>query len=167
MRSRIHFDSGAYLDTDKIPLDGHITPHFTWEEYSNPSSGEEIACEIWPESLEHFKIVEEIRNAWCIRTGAKGVRCESGYRTKAFNAKVGGSQDSLHLHGCAADLQFGAVSDADWKWLIEQLTDLGKKYGTLIELGRYDWGCHIGSHSEVWSPYTKQAVYTYDKRTKK
>lgn len=167
MKTKIHFDSGGYLLTEKIPLEGHITPHFSWEEYANPSSGEEICCEIWPESLVHFKIVEELRNLWCAYKGVNGVRCESGYRTKAFNEKKDGSPDSLHLHGCAADLQFGSLSDPDWHWLIDKLTALGKKYGTLIELGRYDWGAHVGSHSEVWSPYTKQPVYTYDRRTKK
>ena len=168
MKTKIHFDSGAYLITEKIPLDGHITPHFSWDEYSNKRSGEDIISEIWPESLVHAKIAEDFRMAWYERKGV-GCNCTSWYRTKKFNARpdIQGHPKSMHLWGCATDLSIGSPSDADWKWIIDVVTKLGKKYNTIMELGRYDWGIHIGSHVEVWNPYTTDPVYIYDKRTKK
>lgn len=166
MKVKFHFDSGAYLVTEKIPLSGHITEHFTWEECANPSSGEDIILEIWPETLIHAQLREDFRNDWYARKGV-GCVCNSNFRTKKYNQSVGGNVKSLHLWGCASDLLIGAPNDEDWKWCVDEVGKLGAKYGTQIELGRYDWGIHIGTHIEVWNKYTNQLVYTFDKRTKK
>ena len=170
MKTKIHFDSGAWLSTEKIPLDGHITPHISWREYANPSSSAEYQCEIWPESLIHAKISEEIRNGWVKHKGIpeeEGVVINSMFRTEEFNSRpdVGGDPKSLHLHGCASDFLFGYLSDADWQWLVNFVKELQKKYNTQMELGRYDWGAHAGSFIERWNPYTTVAVYLFDRRT--
>ena len=166
VKTKVHWDSGDCSILKNIPSDGHITDHFTWDEYSNPSSKEDIIAEVWPESLIHAKIIEEFRMKWY---GRKGVGCSasSWYRTQAFNKAVGGVDNSLHRWGCATDLTIGCPSDEDWKWCIDVVTELGKKYNTRIEIGRYDWGTHIGSHIEVFNPYTTVPVYVFDKRTKK
>lgn len=172
MKTKIHFDSGAWLSTEKIPLTGHITPHISWDEYANKSSSAEYQCEVWPESLRHAKIAEEVRNRWVAYKGIPektGVVISSMFRTEEFNARpeVGGDPKSLHLHGCATDFLFGSLSDSDWQWLVKLANSLADKYATQIELGRYDWGAHIGSHIEVWNPYTSLKVYLFDRRTKK
>lgn len=164
-KTKLHYDSGAYSILKNIPLDGHITPHFTWDEYSNKRSGEDIISEIWPESLIHAKMYEELRMRWYERKKT-GLPCSSWFRTKKFNESVHGSVKSMHLWGCASDSEVGPVSDIDWQWLIEQAKDLGRKYNTIVELGRYDWGFHFGSHVEVWNPYTTDPIYIFDKRTK-
>lgn len=166
VKTKVHWDSGDCSILKNIPFDGHITNHFTWEEYSNPSSGEDIIAEVWPESLIHAKIVEEFRMAWYEKKHV-GCPCSSWYRTKKYNEAVDGIAKSLHRWGCASDLLIGSPNDEDWKLCINIVTELGKKYNTQIELGRYDWGIHLGSHIEVWNPYTDVPVYLFDNRTKK
>ena len=166
VKTKIHWDSGDYSVLKNIPFDGHITEHFSWEEYSNPSSGEDIIAEIWPESLIHAKIIEEFRMHYYQKRGV-GCEANSWYRTPTFNKKVGGVDNSLHLWGCATDLLIGCPSNDEWQWCIDTVRELGKKYNTQIEIGIYDWGIHIGSHIEVWNPYTTVPVYIFDKRTKK
>lgn len=165
VKTKFHYDSGDCSILKNIPLDGHITDHFTWDEYSNKSSGEDIISEVWPESLIHAKIAEAFRMAWYERKGV-GSTCSSWYRTKDFNEKVGGHPKSMHLWGCATDLTIGCPDDLDWNFIIDVVKKLGQKYNTIMELGRYDWGIHIGSHVEVWNPYTTDPIYIYDKRTK-
>lgn len=165
VKTKVHWDSGDCSILKNIPFDGHITKHFTWEEYSNPSSGEDIIAEVWPESLIHARIIEDFRNDY-YEKNHKGCVANSWYRTEKFNARpdVNGAKKSLHLWGCATDLLVGPPTDAEWKWYIDEVTKLGKKYDTQIELGRYDWGIHIGSHIEVWNPYTDLPVYLFDYR---
>lgn len=170
MKTKIHFDSGAYLITEKIPLTGHIEPHISWDEYANKSSSEEIQCEVWPESLIHAKLSEEVRNEWVRYKGipeTQGVVIGSMYRTPKYNAEVGGIDKSLHKWGCATDFHFGSLNDTDWQWQVALAQKLADKYSTRIELGRYDWGAHWGSHIEVWNPYTTLSVYLFDERSKK
>lgn len=167
MKTKFHYDSGARLITSKLPKGGHITDHFTWGEISNPSSGEDIILEVWPETLIHARIREDFRNDWCGAKGVPGIVCSSNYRTKAFNAKVGGIEKSLHLWGCASDLQIGALSSEDMTWIKAECRTLAEKYNTQIELGWYDWGIHLGSHLEVFNPYTKEKVYIFDERSNK
>lgn len=169
MKTKIHFDSGAWLETEKIPLDGHMTDHISWNEYANPSSKDEYQCEMWPESFMHAKLTEDIRNEWVKYKGIsekQGVVINSMFRTKNYNSEVGGIEKSLHLWGCASDFLFGYLNDTDWQWLVSLIEELQKKYNTQIELGRYDWGAHVGSHIEVWNPYTTLNVYLFDERTR-
>lgn len=172
MKTKIHFDSGAWLGTEKIPLTGKLTAHISWDEYANKSSSAEYQCEIWPESLEHAKLSEEVRNAWVAFKGIpekQGVIINSMFRTEEFNSRpeIGGIPKSLHLWGCATDFLFGPINDSDWQWMVSLAQKLAEKYHTQIELGRYDWGAHWGSHIEIWNPYTTLTVYLFDERAKK
>lgn len=52
--------------------------------------------------------LEELR-AWL---GSKPITVVSGYRTPAYNRKIGGAKGSLHMQGLAADIKVKGVSPA-------------------------------------------------------
>ena len=60
----------------------------------------------------------------------------SGYRCPAHNAAVYGAAGSLHLTGAAADLHYRDP---------HKLETVALKYVKDGEVGRYSWGCHVGS----------------------
>ena len=69
------------------------------------------------------------------------LRVNSGYRCPEYNKKVGGSSQSLHLEGMAADLACEAVSAEEVADIIEGLVEQ-----SLIPnggLGRYNTFTHV------------------------
>lgn len=68
----------------------------------------------------------------------KGITINSAYRTPAHNKKVGGVDDSQHVHGCAADLKTASGFTPDKMASIarEIMPDWGG-------VGIYDWGIHV------------------------
>jgi uncharacterized protein YcbK (DUF882 family) len=52
----------------------------------------------------------------------KGVKVNSGFRNKEVNTKVGGSQNSDHTRGQAADIEITNVANYDLaKWIVDNL----------------------------------------------
>ena len=52
----------------------------------------------------------------------KPIKIKSGYRCPALNKAVGGSANSQHLLGEAADIEISGVDNADiWRWIDENL----------------------------------------------
>lgn len=64
----------------------------------------------------------------------------SAYRSLSHNKKVGGSPNSQHLLGKAADIQMPSHSPEQVKEFIEKLISEGKMQQGGI--GLYDWGVH-------------------------
>lgn len=60
----------------------------------------------------------------------------SGYRCPAHNAAVNGAAGSLHLTGAAADLHHRDPA---------KLESVALRHCKDGEVGRYTWGCHVGS----------------------
>lgn len=79
-----------------ILLKDQITAHFRLNEFANNEDGGVI--EVTPSFVQFVLMLEEFRG-WYNRP----VLITSGYRTKAFNKKVGGVSNSLHLKGLAVD----------------------------------------------------------------
>ena len=59
-------------------------------------------------SPELVEILQKIRNHF-----GKAVHINSGYRTPAYNKKVGGATYSQHLYGTAADIRINGVEPKD------------------------------------------------------
>lgn len=81
----------------------------------------------------------------------------SAYRSPSHNKKVGGSPNSQHLLGKAADIQMPSHRPEQVKKFIEKLIQDGKmKEGGI---GIYDWGVHydIRGHKARWD-YRKSLV---------
>jgi len=70
--------------------------YFKYQEFANTKDGNanETVYELIDKLDEFRKLV------------GRSIKITSGYRTPAFNASVGGSPNSEHIHGLAADLRF-------------------------------------------------------------
>ena len=77
-----------------------LSAHFTVREFACSDGSDEIRID--PNLV---KYLEKIRAHF-----GKPVRITSGYRSPAYNAKVGGAFHSYHLRGMAADIVISGVS---------------------------------------------------------
>lgn len=73
----------------------------------------------------------------------KPVKINDSYRQPAWNKKVGGTATSLHLKAQAADVAFKPMTELQWKHIRDFMTAEFRKYSTVGELIRYDWGFHV------------------------
>jgi hypothetical protein len=82
---------------------------------------------------------------------------DSGYRSAALNAKVGGAKLSAHLYGCAADVVSPTYSpDVLVRWVVEES---GLPFDQVIDehVGAARW-CHIGIVRPGFDTPRKQAM---------
>jgi hypothetical protein len=80
--------------------------------------------------VEH--LLDPVREAW-----GNPVRVNSGYRSSAVNAAVGGAKNSAHLYGYAADITVG--DPAGNQRLFRQIIDAGLEFDQLIDERNYTW----------------------------
>jgi uncharacterized protein YcbK (DUF882 family) len=71
----------------------------------------------------------------------KPIHINSGYRSPAHNARVGGAVNSMHLQGKAADITVRDISPAALATIIEKLITAGKMQ--IGGVGRYRGFVHI------------------------
>lgn len=93
-----------------------LSEHFTAAELASKDGAKELLI-----SLELLEVLEEIREHF-----NKPVIVNSGYRTPAWNTKVGGAGNSYHCKGMAADIRIKGVStDEIAKYTSEYMKDHG------------------------------------------
>lgn len=81
----------------------HLSPHFTVREFACSDGSDEIRID--PKLVDYL---EKIRAHF-----DKPVRITSGYRSPAYNAKVGGVKNSYHMKGMAADIVIDGVKSKE------------------------------------------------------
>ena len=64
--------------------------------------------------------LERIREEW-----GKPVQVISGYRTKSYNKRCGGSKNSQHLRAMAADIVIDGVHPSEISLRVQELIDAG------------------------------------------
>lgn len=129
-----------------------ITPNFNREEF-DCHDGTIVPPEYLPNVIELAKNLEVLRSYF-----GKPIQINSGYRTKAHNAKLKNSSPvSQHLYGKAADIVIQGISPEKVYQTIEKLIAQGKmKQGGL---GLYDTFVHYdirGSKSR-WNSSKKKS----------
>ncbi len=78
----------------------HVSPNFTWDEF-DCHSGERMPDEVQPNIRRLCKgVLEPLRARW-----AGPIIITSGWRSKEYNARVGGAKASRHMTGEAADIR--------------------------------------------------------------
>ena len=137
-------------------VDGKVTAHFSVEEMCNPSCSESTKLVLSPEAIEHAQMMEELR-VWY----NKPMTVNCWYRSKSWNAKVGGTAKSGHLYARATDIKFASLTDAQFQNFAKKWAQICKAHGKIGEIGRYSWGIHFGSAAEL---YGMTKFYTFDKR---
>ncbi|MGW3106182.1 D-Ala-D-Ala carboxypeptidase family metallohydrolase [Streptomyces sp. NPDC001100] len=87
------------------------TLHFNWSEFYNQTDGTfnggKLSASAVKENVRRcmYKL-EALRK----KLGDKPITVNSGFRSIAHNADVGGASDSMHLYGTAADLDVSGVA---------------------------------------------------------
>jgi len=84
--------------------------------------------------------LQPIRDLW-----GNPVFVSSGYRNLKLNGLVGGSQNSQHISGQAADISVGASSNN--KKLFEMIVKSNIPYDQLIDESNYQW-LHISYNAD-------------------
>jgi peptidoglycan hydrolase-like protein with peptidoglycan-binding domain len=88
------------------------TLHFNWSEFtdrvSGTFSGGKLSAAATKENARRTMYKLEALRA---KLGNTAITVNSGFRSIAHNAEVGGASDSMHLYGTAADLDVPGVSN--------------------------------------------------------
>lgn len=77
-------------------INDQITQNFRLSEFANTQDGDVMILN--PEVIEFFQMLEEFRR-WYHRP----INVNSGYRTPAYNKRIGGVSNSYHLKALAVD----------------------------------------------------------------
>ena len=80
-----------------LNVTGNLVEHFSLNEMANNQDGGKLV--LTPEVVRHAQMMEELRKWY-----NKPMNVNSWYRTKEFNASVGGDPNSCHLDGIATDI---------------------------------------------------------------
>ena len=131
-----------------------LSPHFSLEEMtaSMTASRRGISNEPTPEALNNLKRLclhlEKIRALL-----GRPITITSGYRSPEVNMLIGGSKNSQHSFGCAADIKVAGMAPDD---VIAAIVTSNLPYDQLIR--EFDSWIHYSiPNSAVW-PWRKQAL---------
>jgi len=111
------------------------TEHFSLSEFTS-GDGELVPEEYWKNIQRLMNNLEILRAS----LGGSPVIINSGYRSPQHNMNVGGSPNSQHLKGKAADIIIRNFTPEEVYDEINALMDLGMM--DLGGVGIYDWGIH-------------------------
>lgn len=137
-------------------IKGNLTKDITIDDYAVNQTETAVITE---NALAHLRRVQEFLD-WM--NWNKKPRMSAGWRSKKYNASVGGVPNSLHLTGEAsdhADERFADFTEGRWKKYEKKWFEICDKDGVKGEFGRYPWGMHLGSNQQ----YSKNH-YSFDKR---
>lgn len=141
-----------------ILLNDQITEHFRLSEFANNNDGGAMLLN--PDVILFIQMLEEFRT-WYNRP----MPISSGYRTKAYNKKIGGASNSYHPKALAADFLLPAAyfnySKARKQQFLDNIKakwyEICKKHGKTGSVIYYDTWVHMS-----WWP----TWYFEDKRGK-
>ena len=117
----------------------NLSPHFTLDELTRSQYAARMGLSNEPDSniIANLKrlagLLEQVRAEI-----GKPIIVTSGYRSPAVNAGIGGSKQSQHMFGCAADIRALGMSPDD---LMLCITGSAIKYDQLIR--EFDSWVHI------------------------
>ena len=134
-----------------ILVDGQITKNFNIYEMRCKDNNE-IMVNL--EAIEHIKRLQKFRD-WYKRP----MSINSGYRTTAYNKKIGGSPKSQHVKGLASDIALPPdYYKADKKRKQEMLDNMKNKWYELCKadgvkggVGFYNTFIHLDSRTSQQS----------------
>lgn len=115
-----------------------LTEHFTLEDYTKNQIG---TIPIDNKALLQAQMLEEFRQ-WLGRP----MDIHVWYRTKSYNAKIGGNAKSSHLKGLATDWSTNVkITEEKFIKYANKWKEICKAHGVVGEAGLYTWGMHLGS----------------------
>lgn len=129
----------------KTDGDRYISPNFRIREFACKDGSDAIKID-----YELVVLLQKIRDHF-----GKAVVINSGYRTAAYDKKVGGSGSGYHTKGQAADIVVSGVTPLTVGLYAAEL--LGDKGG--IEIGNSY--CHIDTRTSRWRAFTENGGSEY------
>lgn len=112
------------LKEDTVPVTPQIAPNQLTENFILPefacNDGTAVPVNLLPNVKELAENLQILRNNL-----GESIRVNSGYRTPAYNKKIGGVPDSQHLQGKAADIVVKSKTPKELAAVIEQLIASG------------------------------------------
>ena len=106
-------------------------------EYSDTANANKINNVASKSVRENLRILTDEVLDPARRAFGKPIRVNSGYRCKKLNSIIGGSANSQHLTGCAADLDGGDRDDN--RRLAKLIVELGLPFDQLIDEKNFSW----------------------------
>lgn len=107
------------------------TEHFKMSEFKC-KDGTPVPKELWKNNQTLMEYLEVLR----LECGNRPVTITSGYRTKSYNKKVGGAENSQHLYAKAADIQVKGMTPAQVYKIADKVFGNGGvgKYATFVHV---------------------------------
>ena len=137
----------------KLNGDIQLTKNFKLSEFANTKDGNEVIVG----DMELFYNLQKLRDI------VGEITVTSGYRTPGFNASIGGSSNSYHLKGLAADIKFDFTP-----WTIEALKRVLSSIGFdnvgfyLNNGGRLQWiHVDVGTPWQSWDKFRNMSFKIY------
>lgn len=112
--------------------DVQLTQNFKMYEFECNDGNREV--KVHPELIEKMQKLRDLVG--------KPIKINSGYRTKEYNAKIGGSRNSQHVEGTAVDLALPKGLTVD------KFAEHAEKIG-FRGIGKYPWGIHVDVRETV------------------
>lgn len=127
--------NGARVRVYSLKEDGNknVAPNFKVKEFRCHDGSDPVFI-----GEELLDVLQDVRDHY-----KAGVNIEkhSSYRTPTHNKKEGGSANSRHMYGVAADFHVVGVAHK------EVYNYLNKKYPNKYGIGLYSWGVHIDTRT--------------------
>lgn len=99
-----------------------VTPHFRLDEFACKDGSPYPLDWLAPRLVPLCQTLEVVREA----AGGRPMRIISGYRSEAYNRKIGGAKASQHVQGRAADIQHPVLTADELHTLVLDLYRAGK-----------------------------------------
>lgn len=122
--------------------DGRLVPNFSLAEMTNTLATEDIKLVLTPDVCRHAAMMQELRDYW-----GRPMTVNSWYRTKSFNAKVGGEKTSCHLDGVATDIALPNLTEPQRTELTTVWKAICIRHGVIGGVSIYRWGIHFDSNN--------------------
>jgi len=121
-------------------ITGNIVKNFSLNEMMNKESNEKINLVITPQLVLFAEMLQVLRDYY-----KKRMDVTSWYRTKKFNAACGGSPNSAHLDGRAADI---LISPRDFLSLTQLWEDICLEYRCIGGVNYYSNRMHFTNYED-------------------
>ena len=135
---------------------GNLTKDLTVDNYGVNQTETVVLTE---DALAHAKRVQKFLD-WM--NWSQNPTINAWWRSKTYNARVGGVKNSLHLTGEAIDFgskKFSEFTEARFDKYAKKWFEICDEDRVKGEFGIYSWGIHLGSNIK----YSKKH-YRFDKR---